>query len=115
FVGDGTSTVFSLSESAYRDANRTLINDSFTGAAIDSAQWSGGDPGRHISLGAGGVTLNGGTGQDGQTTLTALDAIEVGGSIVVELGGVVLGAASEGILAGLYSGPVQLAAWFGGF
>ena len=115
FVGDGTTTVFSLSESAYRDTNRTLINDSFDGAVIDSTLWSGSDPGGHITLGAGGLTLNGGTGQDGQTTLTALDAFEIGGSLVVELGGVVLGAASDGILAGLYAGPAQLTACFAGF
>jgi hypothetical protein len=115
FVGDGTTTVFELTESAYRDAVRTLINDSFDGAAIDTTQWSGSDPGGHISLGAGGLMLNGGTGQDGQTTLAALDALEIGGSIVVELGGVVLGAASDGLVAGLYAGTVQLAACFAGF
>jgi len=115
FVGDGTTTVFELVESAYRDAGRTLINDSFDGADIDTTQWSGSDPGGHISLGGGGLMLNGGTGQDGQTTLTALDALEIGGSIVVELGGVVLGAASDGVLGGLYAGPVQLASCFAGF
>ena len=107
FVGDGTSTVFQLTESAYRDTKRTLINDSFDGAVIDTTQWSGSDPGGHLSLGGGGLMLCGGTGQDGQTTLTALDALEIGGSIVVELGGVVLGAASAGMLAGLYAGPLQ--------
>jgi len=115
FVGDGTTAVFELTESAYRDANRTLINDSFDEAAIDTAQWSGNDSGGHISLGAGGLMLNGGTGQDGQTTLTALDALEISGSLVVELGGVVLGAASDGMLGGLYAGPVQLSSCFAGF
>ena len=115
FVGDGTTTVFELTESAYRDADRTLINDSFDGAAIDTTQWIGSDGGGHILLGAGGLMLNGGTGQDGQTVLTALDALEVGGSIVVELGGVVLGAASDGLLGGLYAGQIQLANCFAGF
>lgn len=115
FVGDGATTVFSLTESAYRDSKRTLINDSFDGATIDTSQWSGTDPGSHISLGAGGLTLNGGTGQDGQTTLTALDTLEIGGSIVAELGGVMLGAASDGMVAGFYAGPPQLSACFAGF
>jgi hypothetical protein len=115
FVGDGTTTAFPLSESAYRDTTRTLINDSFDGAAIDSTVWIGSDPGGHMSLGAGGLTLNGGTGQDGQTTLAALDALEIGGSILVELGGVALGAASEGVIGGLYEGPAQLPACFAGF
>jgi hypothetical protein len=115
FAGDGTTTAFTLSEAAFRDTKRTLINDSFTGAAIDSSMWQASDPGSHISLGANGLTMNGGTGQDGQTTLSALDALEIGGSIVVELGGVMLGAASDGMLAGLYAGPVQLATCFAGF
>jgi hypothetical protein len=115
FAGDGTTTEFVLSEAAHRDTTRTLINDSFTAATIDSTTWQVSDPGSHISLGANGLTMNGGTGQDGQTTLSALDAIEVGGSIVVELDGVMLGAASDGMLAGLYAGPVQLATCFAGF
>jgi hypothetical protein len=115
FVGDGTTTVFSLSQSAYRDTKRTLINDSFDGAVIDTTQWNGNDPGSHITLGAGGLMVDGGTGQDGQTTLTSLDALEIGGSIVVEFGGVVLGAASDGMLAGMYAGPLQLSACFAGF
>src|ERR1700739_4016679 len=55
FIGDGTTTAFPLSESAYRDTKRTLINDSFDGVAIDTTQWSGRDPGGLIFLGAGGL------------------------------------------------------------
>ncbi len=115
FAGDGTTTEFVLSEAVFRDTKRTLINDSFAGPAIDTTVWQASDPGAHISLGAGGLTMNGGTGQDGQTTFSALDAIEIGGSVVVQLGGVVLGAASDGMLAGMYAGPVQLATCFAGF
>jgi hypothetical protein len=115
FAGDGTTTEFVLSEAAHRDTKRTLINDSFIGPVIDSSTWQASDPGSHLSLTANGLTMNGGTGQDGQTTLSALDAFEVGGSIVVELSGVMLGAASDGMLAGLYAGPVQLATCFAGF
>jgi hypothetical protein len=115
FAGDGTTTEFTLSEAAFRETTRTLIDDSFTSAVIDSSTWEVGDPGSHISLSANGLTLNGGTGQDGVTTVSALDAFEIGGSIVVELGGVMLGAASDGMLAGLYAGPVQLATCFAGF
>ncbi len=115
FAGDGTTAEFILTEAVFRDIKRTLVNDSFPGAAIDATQWDVSDPGGHITLGAGGLTLNGGTGQDGTTTLSALDAVEVGGSVVVELGGVTFGAASDGMLAGMYSGPLQLAACFAGF
>ncbi len=115
FAGDGTTTEFVLSESAFRETKRTWINDSFASPAIDTTVWQKGDPGAHLSLGAGGLVLNGGNGQDGQTTLSALDALEIGGSIVIQLAGVVFGAASDGMLAGLYPGAVQLAECFAGF
>lgn len=115
FAGDGTTTVFKLSESAYRDSKRTLLNDSFDEAAIDTSQWTFSDPGSHISLGTAGLTVNGGADQDGQTTLSALDAIELGGSLLIELGGVVLGASSDGMLGGMYQGLLVLADCFAGF
>jgi hypothetical protein len=59
--------------------------------------------------------LTGGNGYDGQTTLTAIDAIEMGGSLVIEAGSVALNAGSQGILCGLYNGPVMTANCFAGY
>jgi hypothetical protein len=115
FEGDGTTTNFTLSDAAYRDANRTLVLDSFNEAAFDAGQWTVNDPGSHLSLTSAGLTLNGGNGFDGQTTLEALDAVEMGGSLVVQLGRVVLTAACDGMLAGLYQGTLVLANCFAGF
>jgi hypothetical protein len=118
FEGDGTTTVFELSGLAYRDSGattRTLLRDSFNEAAIDASQWSVSDPGSHFSLTNAGLTMSGGTGVDGQTTVTALDAVEMGGSIVAQLGGVQLAAASAGMLAGFYEGTGVLANCFAGF
>lgn len=115
FAGDGTTAVFELREAAYRDAHRTVVNDSFTGATVDASVWTVNDGSGHLALGASGLMLNGGTGQDGVTTLVALDALELGGSIIIELGGVLLGSSSDGMLAGLYQGTPQLANCFAGF
>jgi hypothetical protein len=115
FVGDGTTTVFTLSEAAYRDTNRTLVLDSFNEATFNAAQWQVSDPGSHLSLTAVGLTMNGGNGTDGQTTLEALDAVEMAGSVVVQLGAVRFGAASNGMLAGMYQGTPVLANCFAGF
>jgi hypothetical protein len=115
FAGDGTTTVFELSEAAYRDTNRTLILDSFNEASFDASQWMLSDPGSHLSLTSVGLTMNGGNGLDGQTTLEALDAVEMCGSVVIQLGGVVLAAAAAGMLAGLYEGAPLLANCFAGF
>jgi hypothetical protein len=59
--------------------------------------------------------LAGGTGADGQTTLAAIDQVEMGGALVLEAGDVRLGAPSDGVLCGLHSGPVQRANCFAGY
>jgi hypothetical protein len=115
FIGDGTTSVFGLSDVAFRAAGRTLIDDAFGQAAFDPNAWAVADPGAHLSVTSAGLTMSGGNGFDGQTTLTALDAIEMGGTIVVELGSVALGAASDGMLGGMYEGPTALVNCFAGF
>lgn len=59
--------------------------------------------------------MSGGTGLDGQTTLAAIDQIELGGSLVVEAGTVRLDGLSDGVLCGLYSGPIQRSNCFAGY
>jgi hypothetical protein len=115
FIGDGTTTVFPLNDVVFRGTARSVIDDGFDGAVFDPTVWAVGDPGSHVSLTSAGLTMNGGNGFDGQTTLTCLDAVEMGGTIVVELGSVVLGAASDGMLAGMYAGVTTLANCFAGF
>jgi hypothetical protein len=115
FEGDGTTTVFTLSEEAFRETTRTLALDSFNEALLNPAVWTKADPGSHVTLGAGGLVLSGGNGFDGQTTVTAIDSIEMGGSVVVQMGGVSFGATSDGMLGGMYQGVTTLANCFAGF
>ena len=89
--------------------------DNFNEAAINPAQWTVVDPGSYLSLTSAGLTMNGGNGTDGQTILTAIDAIELAGSVVVQLSGVLLSAACSGMLAGMYQGLPVLAECFAGF
>ena len=115
FTGDGTTTIFTLSDIAFQGKARTIIDDRFDRAGFDPTIWAVGDPGSHLTLTGAGLTMSGGNGLDGQTTLVALDAVEMGGTIVVELGSVVLGAASDGMLAAMYKGTASLANCFAGF
>ncbi len=115
FQGDGTTAVFALSEAAFRGTNRTLVKDAFNEGTFDSSQWTLSDGGNHLQLTSAGLTLNGGNGNDGQTTLTAVNAIEMGGFVLAEFGGFVFGAAADGVLAGFYSGVTALGNCFAGF
>lgn len=119
FEGDGTTTVFQLAEPPFRPKrtqNSTrLLTESFNEAAFNPQVWRVSDPGSHLSMTSAGLTLSGGNGLDGQTTLTAFDAVEIGGALVVEAGGVRLKAASVGVVCGLYQGAVSRTSCFAGY
>lgn len=117
FTGDGTTSVFSLlGEPGSPTAPHTvLIDEPFTEGLINLQQWQLSDPGSQLSLTAAGLTSSGGNGLDGQTTLTAWDAVELGGTIVLELRSVSFGIGSAGIVGGFYNGPASLANCFAGF
>jgi hypothetical protein len=119
FAGDGTTTLFQLSEDPFRPkktANSAqFLTDSFNESVLDTQIWEVTDPGSHLGLSAAGLTMTGGNGFDGQTTLTAIDALELGGSLVIEAGSLQLGGASAGVVCGLYSGATQSANCFVGY
>lgn len=117
FAGDGTTAAFVLSEAAFKAtaAQAKVVSEPFDTGSFDPAVWAVTDPGSHLGFGAGGLVMTGGNGFDGQTTLTAVDAIEMGGSLVVEAGAVVLGAGSDGVLCGLFSGSTVRANCFAGY
>jgi hypothetical protein len=119
FAGDGTTTVFQLSEDPFKPktaANSSLLlTDSFNEAVLDAQIWQLADPGSHLGLSSAGLTMTGGNGLDGQTTLTAIDPVELGGTLVIEAGSLQLGGASDGIVCGLYAGTTQSANCFVGY
>jgi hypothetical protein len=115
FAGDGTTSVFALTEAPFRATPSKLVDDSFNQSVLDRQIWSLADPGSHLALTSAGLTFSGGNGFDGQTTLTAIDAIELAGSLVVEAGSVQLTAGSDGVLCGLYGGLVQRSNCFAGY
>jgi hypothetical protein len=92
-----------------------LLTDSFDEGAFDHGMWNVNDPGSHLGFSAAGLTMTGGNGFDGQTTLTAINAIELGGSLVIEAGSVQLGAGSAGVVCGLYSGATEMENCFAGY
>ena len=115
FEGDGLRTEFALSQPAFRPTKSALLQDGFGGESVDTRQWFVDDPGGHLSITSAGLTMNGGSGVDGDVTLTALSAVEMGGSVLMELRGVKLAANSEGMLAGMYAGDTLLANCFAGY
>jgi hypothetical protein len=119
FAGDGTTTAFQLKEAPFRPKTSgkasQFLSDSFDLGVFNMQVWNVTDPGSHLSFSAAGLTMTGGNGFDGQTTLTAIDAVEMGGTLVVEAGKLVLATASDGVICGLYAGPTTRANCFAGY
>jgi hypothetical protein len=114
FQGDGVTSVFQLGETPLLE-KATLLFDTFSGSAVDPQSWSVVDGGGHISLTSCGLTMGGGQGAGGTSSVAAVDAVEMGGVLLIELGGLEVDSLGEGYFAGLSSGTVSPANLVGGF
>ena len=117
FQGDGSTTLFDLTEEPFFPPSSKThpLADLFQGPSINASLWQVQDPGHHVSLTANGVTCSGGNGADGQTFVCTISSFELGGSLVIEAGGVQFSSGSTGVLSGLYSGSVLSANCIAGF
>jgi hypothetical protein len=106
FLGDGTTLQFYLSEGPYfpSSSKSTIIDELFNEAQIDQSLWSCSGGNGYLSLGSGGLAMDGGNGIDGETVLTWIDQVEMGGTLLLEAVGVTLSAGSVGGLAGFFTG-----------
>lgn len=106
FLGDGVTTGFFLSAAPYfpLTSQKYIIRELFNETEIDPRVWAASGGGNYFTLGAGGLSMNGGNGIDGAAMLTWLDPIEMGGTLLLEVTGVSLASFSTGILAAFFSG-----------
>jgi hypothetical protein len=117
FQGDGVSKDFQLNSLPFQAtaSEKLTFNDLFLGSAVNGQVWEWIDSGGRLSVTANGVTCTGGSGRDGETVLNAIHQLELGGSIVLEAGGVLISPGSSGLVLGLYEGSVSLGNCFAAF
>jgi hypothetical protein len=117
FVGDGSATEFRLSAEPFSPSTSlaAVVREAFDKTDIDRSVWSLSGGAGYLSLGGGGLTMNGGNGVDGQTQLAWTDSIELGGTFLLEAIGITLSAGSTGILAGFFAGLNTLPDCLAGF
>jgi hypothetical protein len=117
FLGDGVTAQFNLSAAPYLPpaSRSSIIRELFNESEIDARVW--GNPGGYgfFLLGAGGLQMQGGNGTDGDTLLSWLDPVEMGGTLLLEATGVTLASGSTGILAGFFVGLETQSACTAGF
>jgi hypothetical protein len=115
FVGDQESLKFYLSQEPFEQAKPALIDEEYLGPGLDPATWVVGDPSSAISVVAQTLQVAGGTGVDGQTSVSFIEQIELGGALELQHGDVSFTAASQGVLGGLYPGAISAAGCLAGF
>ena len=112
FLGDGTTTTFLLSEIPFFGpaAQEKIIWELFQEASVNLQTWSYSGHEGYFSITGSGLTIDGGTGIDGQAALVWNDAVEAGGTLLLEAVGVNLSPGSTGIVAAVYSNLSVVAA-----
>jgi hypothetical protein len=115
FVGDGESLKFYLSQTPFAQAKPALIDEEYLGPGLDPTTWTVDDPSSAVSVVAQTLQIAGGTGVDGQTTVSFIEQVELGGALELQHGDVSFTAASQGVLGGLYAGVISSAGCLAGF
>jgi hypothetical protein len=117
FLGDGVTPDFYLAtEPFFSSATRAvMIQDSFDGVEIDNRIWSNSGNCGYFALGSGGFAMLGGSGFDGQTVLSSRESVEMAGTLLLEITGLVLASGSAGIVAGFFDGGTDSSSCIAGF
>ncbi|MGA3371924.1 MAG: hypothetical protein ABSC48_09205 [Terracidiphilus sp.] len=117
FLGDGVTTQFYLAADPFFPASSksTIISELFNESQINQCVWGVSGATGYLTLGAGGLAMEGGNGIDGETLIVWLDPVEMGGTLLLEAVGITLSPGSTGALAGFFVGMNTQAACIAGF
>ena len=115
FVGDGWITRFYLSQPPFGASSRTLMDEEYKGSTLATTRWSVTDPVGATRVSTGALQVAGGTGVDGQTLVSFVEKIELGGALFLQHGDVKFDVQSSGVLGGLYAGTITASQCLAGF
>lgn len=115
FVGDGLSLKFFLSQKPFAQTKPAMIDEEYLGPNLDPATWVVNDPALAVSVVAQTLQIAGGTGVDGQTTVSFIEKVELGGAVELQHGDVSFTAASQGVMGGVYAGAISASSCLAGF
>ena len=115
FVGDGETLTFYLSQEPFAQSKPALIDEEYLGPGLDPTTWVVNDPSSAVSVVAQTLQIAGGTGVDGQTTVSFIEQIELGGALELQHGDMSFITASQGVVGGLYAGAISAAGCLAGF
>lgn len=109
FIGDGIKAAFPLKLPLFGAVSSKLLEDDFTGTAIDANRWTETDPASLISISSNSLRFNGGPSASNHR-LTAKQGLEVAGVLELRAGRVRFGGATNAIIGGVFSADTGLLA-----
>jgi len=112
---DNVKLQFYLSQKPFAQTKPAMIDENYLGPDLDPTTWSVNDPAAATSVVSQTLQVAGGTGTDGQTTVCFIEQIELGGALEIQHGDVSFTGASQGVIGGLYAGPISEAGCLAGF
>jgi hypothetical protein len=117
FLGDGVTTQFYLAADPFFPpaSKAAVIRELFNQAEINQTVWANTGLSGYFTLGASGLVMDGGNGVDGDAVLSWIDAVEMGGTLLLEAVGVGLSPGSTGVIAGFFAGLTNQPACIAGF
>src|SRR5205085_992074 len=86
FLGDAVESAFVMSQRPFLQHSFTVLDDGYTGMALDPLRWNITDPAHAISIAGGKLLLAGGAGGDGSTLLAFAEQLELSGGYVLQHG-----------------------------
>ena len=114
-IGDGVKLSFDLPETPFQSYSQTVLEEEYGEATLRATRWSVTDPAAVVGVSGGKLTVNGGTGIDGQTLVRFAEKVELGGAITLQHGDIGFSGESAGVLGGLYAGAVTAGGCLAGF
>jgi len=117
FLGDGVTTQFYLAAEPFflAVAKSIVISELFNESTVNLSVWQNTGLDGYLSLGTGGLVMDGGNGIDGGAVLNWIDPVEFGGTLLLEAVGVTLSPGSTGLIAGVYAGVLTQPGCIAGF
>ena len=112
---DGLSLKFYLSQKPFAQPKQAVIDENYSGSVLDATTWVASDPSSAVAVVAESLQIAGGTGVDGQTTVSFIEQVELGGAMEFQHGDVSFTAPSDGVLGGFYAGGISAAGCLAGF
>lgn len=113
FIGDGHTLRFPMSQPPFLRPGVTWLEEEYADG-LSGAKWIVQNASA-LPISRGKLSLAGGSGVDGETTLVAAERFELGGCAVFEHGAVVLNSASDGVIGGVYDGSIAIGNCVAGF